>query len=395
VRTKKSLKNRNVLVAVTGSVAAYKSVDLVREIKRRSADVRVIMTPDATRFVTPLSLQLASGNEVICDMFEHPLSHIELPRWGEVFVVAPATASTLGKFASALAPDIVSACFLAFQGPVLVAPAMNWRMYTNPVVQDRLEYLRSRGIQEIPPEQGGLACGEEGIGRMASINAIISEIENVLHQGVLKGKKIVVTAGPTREYIDPIRFISNRSSGKMGFAVARAARRLGGDVVLVTGPSSLISPDGVETVRVETATQMCEAVMDRIQDADVLVMAAAVADFTPSAPSRLKIDKKKLPDLKLERSVDILHRVSEMKKRPFVVGFAAETGQNKDRAREKMKKKKMDFVVFNDVCLEGAGFDTDTNKVILIDGASEEDFPLMSKDELAMVILERIVGKLP
>lgn len=395
VRTRKALKNRNVLVAVTGSVAAYKTVDLVRELKRRNASVRVIMTPDAARFVTPLSLRLASGDEVVDDMFDHPLAHIELPRWADVFVVAPATASTIGKFAASMAPDIVSACYLAFQGPVLVAPAMNWRMYSHPIFQDKLAYLKGKGVQEIPPERGSLACGEEGIGRMAQLDTIVSGIEDVFYQGILAGKKIVVTAGPTREYIDPVRFVSNRSSGKMGFSLAKSARALGGTVVLITGPSALTSPDGIETVRVETAAQMCDAVMHNLQDADALIMAAAVADYIPLRSSEKKIDKAGGLTLEMEPATDILLRVSEMERRPYVVGFAAETGKRIERAREKMKKKKMDIIVFNDVSLEGAGFDADTNKVTLIDGPSEEELPLMTKDEVAMVILERIAGKLP
>jgi len=393
VRTKKTLENKHVLVAVTGSVAAYKSIELVRELRRRKASVRVIMTPDTVRFVTPLSLSLASGHEAVADMFAHPLSHIELPKWADAYVVAPASAHTVGKFASALAPDIVSACYLAFHGPVLLAPAMNWRMYTHPVFQEKLSFLKGKGVREVSPEEGSLACGEEGVGRMASIADILSELEIVLCLGDLEGKKIVVTAGPTREHIDPVRFLSNRSSGKMGFALARAARARGAQVVLITGPVSLPEPEGVETIRIETAAQMCDAVTRLAKGADALIMAAAVADCIPAETSDKKREKAELLNIKLKPAEDILHRVSKMKKRPFLVGFAAQTGPDLAKARGKMVKKKLDMLVFNDVNVKGAGFDTDTNKVTIMDGVQEEDLPLMSKDEVARVILERIAGK--
>ena len=238
------LKKSKIIVAVTGSVAAYKSIELVRELRKQNASVRVTLTTDATRFVTPLSLEIASGNEVISDMFSRPMAHIELPQWADIMIVAPATANSISKFSCASASDMVSAVFLAFRGPILVAPAMNWRMYSDPIFQDRLQYIKGKGVIEIAPERGDLACGEKGVGRMASVERIISETVRVLSRKDMEGKKIVVSAGPTREYLDPVRFISNRSSGKMGYALARNAVARGADVTLVSGPTSLSPPEG-------------------------------------------------------------------------------------------------------------------------------------------------------
>jgi phosphopantothenoylcysteine decarboxylase/phosphopantothenate--cysteine ligase len=385
------LKNKKIIVAVTASVAAYKSIELVRELKNQGASVRVITTPDALRFVTRLSLQVASENEVIHDMFSNPLSHIELPRWGDLLIVAPVTANTIAKFSSASASDMVSACFLAFQGPVIIAPAMNWRMYSDTILQEKLLYLKSKGVIEVAPESGVLACGEEGMGRLASIDRILTEAARVLSKKDFAGKKIVVTAGPTREYLDPVRFITNRSSGKMGFSISRCAYLRGADVVLVTGPVCLAPPHGIRTERIETSLQMHDAVMENMRSgADVLIMAAAVSDYTPLKTETAKMDKANGLKLEFTLTRDIISEVSHLSNRPMVVGFAAETGNNRSRAMEKMLKKGMDMVVFNNVSLEGAGFDTDTNQVALIDRNSETEFPLMSKDEVAMVILDKI-----
>ncbi|MGE5894445.1 MAG: bifunctional phosphopantothenoylcysteine decarboxylase/phosphopantothenate--cysteine ligase CoaBC [bacterium] len=389
------LKNKKIIVAVTGSVAAYKSIELIREFKRLGAVVRAVLTPDATRFVTPLSLQIASENEAIHDMFSHPLSHIELPKWGDAMVVAPATANTVSKFFSAAASDMVSACFLAFQGPVVIAPAMNGRMYTDRIFQERLHYLKEKGVREVTPESGSLACGEEGIGRMASLERIIQETAQSLLQQDFAGKRIVVTAGPTREYLDPVRFLSNRSSGKMGFSIARCSFRRGADVALVAGPTSLGPPAGILTKRVETAVEMRDAVLEVVSGADVLIMTAAVADYTPRERSQTKIDKQSRLVLELSQTPDIIAEVSRLPQRPFIVGFAAETGDNRARAKEKMVRKGMDMVVFNNVSMSGSGFDSDANQVVLIDAATEEALPLLGKDEVAMLILDRIAGKIP
>ena len=387
---RKVLKNKKIIVAVAGSVAAYKSIELVRELKKINADVRVIMTPSALKFVTPLSLEIASGNEVISDPFSRPFTHIELPQWADAMVIAPATANTLSKFFSASASDIVSACFLAFRGPVIAAPAMNWRMYTDDIFQERLDYLKGKGLIEVPPEKGDLACGEEGLGRMAPIDTIMSEVKRTVTRKDLLKKKLVITAGPTREHIDPVRYISNRSSGKMGVALAKNAFLRGADVTLISGPSCLEPPYGVKTHFIGTAEEMFGSVKSSVKGADVLIMAAAVADYKPKDIIKEKMDKKGTLNLQLVATADIISTISSFKKKPLIVGFAAETGDKKDRAREKLNRKNMDMVVFNDVSLNGSGFDVDTNIITLIGKDTERDYPKMDKDEAASVILDKI-----
>lgn len=391
---RKVLKNKKIIVAVTGSVAAYKSLELVRELKKNDANVRVIATPSALRFVTPLSLTIASGNEVLSDPFSRPMSHIELPQWADAMVVAPATANTLSKFYSASASDMVSTCFLAFRGPVIAAPAMNWRMYTDDIFQERLDYLKQKGLIEVPPEKGDLACGEEGLGRMAPVEKIVSEIKRAVTKKDFLKKQLIITAGPTREYIDPVRYLSNRSSGKMGFSLARNAYFRGADVTLISGPSCLKPPYGVKTHFIETAEEMFRSVKKNIKEADVLIMAAAVADYRPHTMLREKSGKKGNVNLHLVSTTDILSTISSCRKKPFMVGFAAETDDYKERARTKMIKKSMDMVVFNNVSLSGSGFDTDTNIITLIDRDSERDYPKMTKDEVASVILDKISDRL-
>lgn len=389
------LKNKRIIAAVTGSAAAYKSIELVRDLKKLEASVRVVMTPDATKFVTPLALQIASENEVISDMFARPMSHIELPRWGDAMIVAPLTANTVSKFYSASAGDMVSACFLAFPGPVVVAPAMNWRMYTDRIFQERLAYLKDRGIREVAPESGKLACGEEGTGRMASSERIILEALRAVTAQDLSGKRIVITAGPTREYIDPVRFISNRSSGKMGYSLARCAYARGAEVTLVSGPVHRCTEANFRELRVETAEEMRNAVMEELGGADALVMAAAVADFAPRGRAGTKVEKEALTALELVRTPDIISEAAKSPRRPLIVGFSAETGDRRARAAEKLSRKGMDLVVFNDVSAADAGFDCDTNRVVLIDRTSEEELPLMSKDEVAVRVLDRIARMIP
>ncbi len=387
---RKVLNNRKIIVAVTGSVAAYKSIELIRELKKNGAVVKVVMTEAATKFVTPLSLRIASEDEVLSDVFSDPFSHIELPEWADTMIIAPATANTLSKFFSASAGDMVSATFLSFRGPVIAAPAMNWRMYTDPVFQDRLGYLKEKGLIEVEPDKGELACGEKGVGRMASIEKIIAETEKALSENDLSNRKFVITAGPTRESIDPVRYISNRSSGKMGFAIARNAFIRGADVKLILGPSCIDPPHGVITEYAETAEEMLDSVCGSIDGADVLIMAAAVADYAPLEKQSDKIDKKKNLDLKLRSTPDIINKVANQRKKPLIVGFAAETGDNKKRAKDKMNKNGMDMIKLNNVCLNGSGFDVDTNEVTLIDRESEKSYPLLSKDEVAMIILDKI-----
>jgi len=389
--TRKVLNNRKILLAVTGSVAAYRSIELARTFRKGGAEVRVVMTPAAARFVTPLSLQIASENEVVTDLFDSPLAHIELPRWAEAMVVAPATADTIARFASASASDIVSACFLACGGPVIVAPAMNWRMYSNTILQEKIAYLKEKGVIEVPPERGELACGEEGTGRLAGVEGIVSETVRAVTERDMDGRRIVVTAGPTREPMDPVRFISNRSSGKMGYAIARNAFFRGAEVILVSGPTAIEPPYGVYTEYVETAAEMMESVERHARGTDVLIMAAAVADYAPAEREEKKMEKKERLELRLMANEDIIGRIARLEDRPLIVGFAAETGAGLERARRKMREKNMDMVVFNDVSLTGSGFDVDTNEVTIIDREGEKPLPLMPKDEVAWHVLDRVV----
>jgi len=385
------LKGKSIIVGVTGSVAAYKTVDLVKGLRQDGAAVSVVMTRSSQRFITPLSMQIASQNTVYTDMFEYPLSHISLPAGADIFVVAPASANSIGKYASAIADDMLSTTLLACNGIVILAPAMNWRMYENPILRKQLDYLTSLGVKTVGPEKGTLACGEEGIGRMAEIDRIIESIRAAVVEQDLKGEHVLVTAGPTREYLDPVRFLSNRSSGKMGYALAKIAKRRGADVTLISGPVSLKPPHEVEVIGVETASEMQKAVMENIIDSSIFVMCAAVADFTPGKVKEMKIERSQSLSLNLKMNPDILLATSSLEKRPFTVGFSAETGDRIDRAREKFVGKKTDMIVFNDVSKNNAGFDVDTNEVTILDSGGEKSLPLMTKEEVASAIFDRII----
>ena len=388
---KKVLKNKSVLLGVTGGVAAYKAIDLVRRLREENASVKVIMTEAAERFVTALSLETASGNPVYSNLFSSPMAHITLPSGADVMAIAPATANIIGKFANGIADDLLSTCLLALDCNVVLAPAMNWRMYENPVVKENLGRLLSRGVHQIGPEKGALACGEEGIGRLAEVPDIVDAIESALSKKDLLRERVLITAGPTREYIDPVRFLSNRSSGKMGYALAKAAYRRGADVTLISGPSHLLPPKGVSFIPVETGEDMLKAVNEHAVHSTMLIMSAAVCDFRPEAKAELKINKSNELNLKLIKSRDIIREAGKKKTRLFIIGFAAETGHNLERARRKMRDKKMDMIVFNDVTAEGAGFDVDTNKVVIIDKEQDLSLPLMSKDAVADSVLDRAV----
>jgi phosphopantothenoylcysteine decarboxylase/phosphopantothenate--cysteine ligase len=365
-------------------------VDLVRRLRDEGASVRVIMTEASKRFITPLSLEVASRSKVYASLFDEPMAHISLPASSDLMIIAPATANILSKYAAGIADDLLSTCLLSFSGQVIVAPAMNWRMYENRIIRDNLRKLTSMGVVQLGPEQGSLACGEEGIGRMADVADIVEAAEAALSKKDLRGEKIVVTAGPTREYLDPVRFLSNRSSGKMGYALARAARKRGAEVTLISGPTALSTPPGVKYSLVETSSQMLEAVKAEVDGrTTVLIMAAAVADFAPAVTSKKKLGKKDALSLELRATDDVISAVAERKRRPFIIGFAAETGARILRAEEKMKRKHMDMIVFNDVTEPGAGFDVDTNRVVVIDRKGKSYFEIMSKDAVANAILDR------
>ena len=385
------LKNKSVLLGISGGVAAYKTVDLVRRLKDKGASVVVVITEAAKNFVTPLSLEVASQNRVYSSLFEEPMAHIKLPVAADLVVIAPATANIISKFANGIADDLLSTCLLSYKGKVIIAPSMNWRMYENPVFQENLGKILSLGVMQVGPEKGDLACGEEGMGRMADISDIVETVKGALSRKDLVDENIVVTAGPTREHLDPVRFISNRSSGKMGFSLARAARDRGANVTLISGPSQLKKPVGLTFIQVETAGEMLDAVKEKINDAKVLIMSAAVSDFTPVEKSKTKFEKDEKFTLKLRRTDDIISEVIKSKRKPFIIGFAAETGKNINRAVEKMKKKKMDMIVFNDVTEPGSGFDVDTNRVVIIDKKGRTRLGLMSKDSVAEAVLDRMM----
>lgn len=389
---KNGLKNSRVLLGVTGSVASYKAPDLIKALREEGASVTVVMTDASGHFVTPLSLEIASGNRVYRGLFDEPMAHISMARDSDLMLVAPTTANTIGKFASGVADDLLSTVYMAFRGKVVLAPAMNWRMYEHPTLKKNLEYLKSLGAQEVPPEAGRLACGEEGTGRMASIGKIVEAACSALMEKSLSGRKLVVTAGPTREYMDAVRFISNPSSGKMGYALARAARRMGAEVTLISGPTALSPPWGVVFMAVESAAEMREAVFESLKGAHALIMAAAVGDFHPTVKGKGKTEKSRISSIKVEKTPDILAEVGKKKRRPAIVGFAAESGGNLERARKKLGAKGADFMVYNDVAAEGSGFGTDTNRVVIMDKDGVEEHPLLSKDEVAGLILNRLAS---
>ncbi|MDO9289277.1 MAG: bifunctional phosphopantothenoylcysteine decarboxylase/phosphopantothenate--cysteine ligase CoaBC [Thermodesulfovibrionales bacterium] len=389
INKKKVLKNKKILLGVTGGVAAYKAVDLIRRLKDDGASVTVIMTDASKNFITPLSLQIASGNKVYSGLFEDPMSHIELSRDADLMLIAPATANIIGKFANGIADDLLSTCILSFRGKVVIAPSMNWRMYENPMVRGNLKRLTAHGILQVGPDKGTLACGEEGVGRMADVNEIIEAVKSALSKKDLSKKKVIVTGGPTREYLDPVRFISNRSSGKMGYAVAGECIRRGAEVILISGPSALQAPRGLKAfVKVETAGEMREAVFKNLSKTDIVIMAAAPADFLPEKKEKIKIDKSEKLSIKFKNTPDILAEIGKLKKRPLLVGFAAETGKRLDRARAKRMRKGADIIVFNDVTEAGSGFDVDTNKITIIGKDREKPLPMMTKHEASEAILD-------
>lgn len=387
--------NTSILLGVTGSVAAFKAVDLTRRLREYGASVTVIMTNNATRFITPLSLELASEKPVITGLFNDPLSHVKVPANSDAFIIAPASANIIGKCAAGIADDILSTAYLAFEGKMFIAPAMNWRMWNHPAVRENVQILEKRGVQTIGPEDGRLACGETGTGKMATVETIIEAVRNAFIPKDYAGETVLVTAGPTREYFDPVRFISNRSSGKMGYAIARASAARGASVILISGPVSIEPPQGVKTIFVETADEMHAAVMEHISLCRVLVMTAAVADYRPVERGLVKRAKSEDFSPAFEKTPDILREACRIPQKPFVVGFSAETGPRYDRAREKLKSKGCDMVVFNDVSVQGSGFDSDSNEVVLItndqDGTiSEEALPLMPKGTVAHSILDAV-----
>ncbi len=390
------LKGKKIVLGVTGGIAAYKAAELVRELVKEEAEVHVVMTRSAQAFITPLTFQTLSGNPVTTELFnliaESEIGHIALADRADLLAIAPATANIIGKIAAGIADDMLTTIVLATQAPVLMAPAMNVHMWENKICQENIQKLRSHGYHFIDPDAGELACGYEGKGRLAEIPAIVEEIRSLLSPKDFSGDGVLVTAGPTEEPMDPVRFLSNRSSGKMGFALARAARRRGAEVTLISGPTSLAVPPQMKHISVRSAVQMREAVMGHLESASVLIMAAAVSDYRPKQRALEKI-KKSAPEavVELELNPDILAEAGRHKKSRILVGFAAETENLLASSREKLKKKNLDLIVANDVTLPGAGFRVDTNIVKIIDRDGKvEELPLMAKEDLADHILDRI-----
>lgn len=391
------LKDRKIVLGITGGIAVYKAADLVRELVKSGAEVHVVMTRSAQAFVAPLTFQTLSGNPVVTELFslieESEIGHIALADKAEVLVVAPATANIIGKIASGIADDMLTTIVMATKAPVLLAPAMNVHMWENPICQENIARLRARGYRFADPESGELACGYEGKGRLADILEIVEEIRALLAPKDFTGENILVTAGPTEEAIDPVRFITNHSSGKMGFALAQAARRRGAEVILVSGPTILPVPPKVKYLSVRSAAEMREAVLENLEKASVLLMAAAVSDYRPKQTVSEKIKKTASSMVvELERNPDILLEAGRRKDRRFIVGFAAETENILENARRKLEEKNLDLIVANDVTLPGAGFAGDTNIVKILDPSGKmEELPLMTKEELADQILDRVV----
>lgn len=394
------MEQRRILLAVTGGIAAYKAPELVRTLRRAGNAVRCAMTPNAVQFVAPLTLQAVSGQAVRTQLFdpveEGGIDHIALADWADLVVVAPATANILAKLAHGLADDLVSTVALATRAPMLVAPAMNLNMWLHPATQNNMTTLRQRGVRIIGPESGELACGWDGEGRMAEPQAIADAAAWVAGTRALAGDVVLVTASGTREPVDAVRYLGNRSSGKMGFAVAAEAARRGASVVLVSGPATLRTPAGVRRIDVETALEMREAVLAELPEATIVVKAAAVADFRVARPEAGKIRKEELPPdsgptLDLVRNPDILAEICRTPGNRVVVGFAAESGDPVASARRKLERKGCDLMVANDVSREGSGFDSDTNAVVFVwPGGDVEELPCLSKTEVAAQILDRV-----
>lgn len=395
------MKGKRILLCVSGGIAVYKAAALTSKLVQAGAEVKVMMTASACEFVTPLTFQALSRNPVYTDTFDEKdpsvIAHIDLADWPDLILVAPATANMIGKIANGLADDMISTTLLAATAPVWIAPAMNVHMYDHPAVKKNMSTLSSFGYSFVEPGEGYLACGYVGKGRLEEPETIVSLISSYFSkvsdtQKILEGINVLVTAGPTVERIDPVRFFTNRSTGKMGYALAEQAAKLGASVTLVTGPTNLEYPKGIQVVQIESAQQMLEAVMQRYHEADVVIKSAAVADYRPKHVFDQKM--KKQPGeavLELERTTDILRTLGERKEHQLLVGFAAETEQVDEYAQKKLASKNLDMIVANNVTTEGAGFGTDTNIVTLYKRSGEsKELPILSKHDVATEVLKEV-----
>lgn len=392
------LKGKNIVLGVTGGIAVYKAADLVSKLTKQHANVDVIMTEGAAEFVTPLTFQTMSQNQVHTQMFglitNFDVEHISLAQKADVILIAPATANTIGKIANGIADNMLTTVVMASKAKIIFAPAMNTAMYENPIVQGNINKLKGLGYEFIKPGVGLLACGDYGAGKMAEPADIVNYVISSFIEKDMLGKKIVITAGPTIEPLDPVRFMTNHSSGKMGYALAKEASDRGAEVVLISGPAALNPPEGVQLINVNTTQEMLEAVGEHFDSCDALIKSAAPLDYKPESVSDIKIKKKDESqplEVKFIRNPDIAAHFGKMKDRQIMVGFAAETNNLIEYAEEKLKNKKFDFIVANDVSKQGAGFKTDTNiaSIISMDGTIEE-YSLMGKDDLAKIILNKV-----
>lgn len=390
------LENKKIVLGVTGGIAAYKAAELTRRLVKAGANVKIIMTKSALEFMTPLTMRTLSQNRIYTDMFtsadEYDMAHIALADFADAFVIAPATANIIGKIVSGISDDLLSTTIMAENKPTLICPAMNDKMLANPIVQNNIRKLKENGYAVMDSAVGELACKTEGKGRLPEIEAILVEIENMLTPQDLAGVRILITAGPTEEPLDPVRFITNLSSGKMGYALASAAQRRGARVTLISGPASLPLPPVEKVVRVRTAREMHKAVLQHYKSAKVIIMAAAVADYRPKIVADEKIKKEgKTLFIELERNPDIIAEIGKNKGNRVLVGFAMETQNLLTNAREKLVKKNMDMIVANNLRQEGAGFRADTNIITVIDRAGKtESLRKMTKIDAAGAILDRI-----
>lgn len=387
----------NVLLCVTGGIAAYKAVALTSKLTQMGIDVKVMMSENATKFVTPLTFQAISRNPVYTDTFDEKdpkkIAHIDLSEWPDLIIIAPATSNIIGKLANGIADDMITSTLLATEKPVWIAPAMNVHMYHHPIVQKNMDTLKSIGYEFIEPDEGYLACGYTGKGRLAEPESIAEKVREFFSgntRGFLEGKRVVVTAGPTRERIDPVRYISNFSSGKMGYAIAEEALKLGAAVTLITGPVSLTPPQGAKVVSIESTEEMYRAVIEEYNNADIVIKAAAVSDYRPQEymPNKMKKQKDEW-SITLVKNRDILKELGKKKTHQFLIGFAAETDHVEQYALDKLKNKNLDMIVANDVSMEGAGFGSDTNIVTIFkkDG-SKRALEKLSKNKVAIEILK-------
>ena len=395
------LKGRNILLAVTGSIAAYKAASLASMLVKQHADVHVIMTKNAEQFISPVTFETLTGNKVIDDTFDrnsgYHVAHIAMAQEADVVMIAPASANVIAKLAHGIADDMLTSTMLACEAPIYLAPAMNTHMFDNPVTQDNLKKLREYGYHIIEPSSGYLACGDTGRGKLPEPEELLEYIlQEAACEKDLTGKKVLITAGATQEAIDPVRYVTNHSTGKMGYALAKNAARRGAEVTLVTGPTSLENKLNAKiSIPVVTAEEMYQAVTDAFAEQDIVVMAAAVADYRPKTVADEKIKKADGGlTLEMERTKDILGTVSARKEKQFLCGFSMETQHLKENSKAKLEKKKLNMIVANNLKVKGAGFGTDTNVVTLITAAEEKELPIMSKDEVAAAIFDEILSKM-